>query len=227
MISASAKGAIVVPITFNQAAFPTTSGKSPAATERADYRLGAFYAIAAAGLIALQEPFSALAARTLDAWDFIGITQVALLASIPLLIARREARSDFVALLKEPRNWPKFVVLLLIGLAGLAFYDIGLSSAHPIIVAAVLNLSPFWAAIVAKMISGKRLPGSPLLFGGCLFVAFVGAMLVAWSQIDLDKLALAHNLLDGLMRARWLFALPMPIFFALSGALVFSLVPRT
>ncbi len=187
----------------------------------AGYRRGALLSIVAATLIALQEPFSALAARRLEAWDFIGLTQVALLGSIPLLIARADARRDFVALLYEPRSWPKFAALLLIGLGGLIFYDIGLSSAHPIITAAVLNLSPFWAALVARLLSGKRLPGSPRLFFGCLMVAFIGAMLIAWSQIGVDNAELARQLLESVLHSHWIFALPMPIFFALSGALVY------
>ncbi len=188
---------------------------------RPDYHLGAIYALVAAALLALQEPFSALAATSLKTWDFIGFTQVALLAAIPLMIARQEARRDFFAMLTTRALWPKFAVLLMIGLAGLAFYDLGMSGSHPIIAAAVLNLSPFWAALVGRVVAGSRLPGSPLLFFGCLAVAFSGATIIAWSQVNGDGSRMALDVLHGLMRGHWLFAIPMPIFFALSGALVF------
>jgi drug/metabolite transporter (DMT)-like permease len=198
------------------------SGPPPAARhDGPDYRLGAIYAIVAAALIALQEPFSALAARSLHGWDFIGFTQVGLLASIPLLVARADARRDFVALLSTPAHWPKFVALLLIGLAGLWFYDLGLSSAHPIIAAAVLNLSPFWAALVSRVIAGKRLPGSPALFIGCLAFAFLGAMMIAWSQVNESGTRLWSDVLQGALHSHWILSLPMPIFFALSGTLVY------
>jgi len=187
----------------------------------ADYRLGALYALIAAALIALQAPFSALAARSLTAWDFIGVTEIGLLAAIPLLIARAEARRDFFRLLTTAAHWPKFAVLLAIGLVGLGLYDLGLGSAHPIIVAGVLNLSPFWAALVSRLVAGKRLPGSPGLFFGCLGLAFLGAMMIAWSQIDADGSRQLVDVLAGALRGPWIFALPMPIFFALSGAFVY------
>ena len=122
-------------------------------TGRADYRNGALYALVTATLLALQEPFSALAARSLSSSYFIGFTQIALLSSVPLLIARRDSRRDFFALLGDIGNIAKLAILLMIGIAGLLLYNIGLSSAHPIITAAVLNLSPFWAALVALIIS--------------------------------------------------------------------------
>ena len=52
-------------------------------TGRADYRHGTVYALVTATLMALQEPFSALAARTLSSSYFIGFTQIALLSSVP------------------------------------------------------------------------------------------------------------------------------------------------
>jgi len=201
-----------------EAAPPPRPGAAPV---EADYRLGAIYALIAAALIALQEPFSALAARSLSGWDFIGITQLGLLASIPLLIARAGARRDFIRLLAAPAHWPKFLVLLLIGLAGLGLYDVGLGGAHPIIGAAVLNLSPFWAALVSRIVAGGRLPGSTGRFIGCLAVAFLGAMMIAWSQVDADGSRLWRDVLAGTLHSHWIFAAPVPIFFALSGALVY------
>ena len=188
---------------------------------RADYRLGTIYALTTAALLALQEPFSALAARSLTSVDFMGLTQGALLASIPLLISRAESRRDFAALLAEPRHWFRLAALFVVGFVGLLLYDVGLSSAHPIITAAVLNLSPFWAALVARLISRKSIPGSPLLFFGCFFIAFAGAMAIAWSQIDIRNGELMRQVFASAMRSKWIFALPMPIFFALSGTLVY------
>jgi drug/metabolite transporter (DMT)-like permease len=104
----------------------------------------------------------------------------------------------------------------------LLLYDVALSSAHPIITAAVLNMSPFWAALVARLVSGKRIPRPPIAFLTCFAVAFVGAMIVAFSQIQTDSSTLKRDLLYSLFHSRWALALPMPIFFALSGTLVYK-----
>ncbi len=149
-----------------------------------NYRAGATYSLVAAFLVAVQEPFSALAARSLTASEFICLTQIALLIAVPLLTAGRTSRRDFAAVLFNVRNWGKLAILFGIGIAGLFLYNIGLSSAHPFITAGVLNLSPFWAALVALAISRKRIPGSPGLFFGCFLVAFTGAMAIAWSQLS-------------------------------------------
>ncbi len=190
--------------------------------DQTDYGLGISYAIATAVLLALQEPFSALAARTLSSLDFMAITQLALLFSLPFLIARGESRRDFAAILLDIRQWPKLTVIFLVGLAGLSLYDIGLSSAHPIITAAVLNLSPFWAALVAFVVSRRSISVSPLAFWMCFVAAFCGAMVIAWSQADVDNQALAHDVIFSLLHSKWIYALPMPAFFALSGTLVFE-----
>ena len=187
----------------------------------ADYRRGATYALVSAALLAVQEPFSALAAKRLDPATFVAVTQVSLLVSLPLLLARPATRRDFARLIASPRAWPKFAVLLLVGLCGLALYDAGLSSAHPIVTAAVLNLSPFWAAVVAYAVSRKPIPGSPALFFGCFAVAFVGALAIAWSQIDLGAAELARDVIASALHSHWIYALPMPIFFALSGTLLY------
>src|SRR5580698_9468732 len=148
-----------------------------------DYRLGTFYAIATAVLVSFQVPFSALAARSLGSLDFMAFTQLALLFSVPLLIMRADSRRDFVAIVFRVRNWPKLAVIFLIGVAGLALYDIGLSSTHPIITAAVLNMSPFWAALIALVVSKRSISTSPTGFIACFLAAFFGAMAIAWSQI--------------------------------------------
>ena len=190
--------------------------------DQIDYGLGISYAIATAVLLALQEPFSALAARTLSSLDFMAITQLALLFSLPFLIARGESRRDFAAILLDIRQWPKLAVIFLVGLAGLSLYDVGLSSAHPIITAAVLNLSPFWAALVAFAVSRRSIAISPWIFWLSFVVAFCGAMAIAWSQIDTDGQALLRDVIASLLHSKWIYALPMPVFFALSGTLVYE-----
>jgi drug/metabolite transporter (DMT)-like permease len=190
------------------------------AARSVNYRLGGLYALLTAALLATQEPFSALAAKKLSSTTFICLTQLALLLSVPLLTLSTGSRRDFLALLSNPRNLLKFAVLLATGVCGLLLYNIGLSSAHPIITAAILNLSPFWAALVALIVSRKSIPVSPLIFFGCFSVAFLGAMIVAWSQIDQSNDLMLKDLVESVFHSRWAYAIPMPIFFALSGTLI-------
>lgn len=189
-------------------------------TRVANYRLGALYSLVTAILLAIQEPFSALAARRLTSTEFICLTQVALLLSVPLLTVDKASRRDFAAVLFDVRNWGKLAILLAVGIIGLLFYNIGLSSAHPIIIAGVLNLSPFWAALVALAISKKAMPGSPLVFTGCFSVAFFGAMIISWSQLQSSNNDLMGDIINSVTHGKWIYAAPMPIFFALSGTLV-------
>lgn len=198
----------------------------------ANLRLGSFYALVTSALLATQEPFSALAAKHLNPLYFVCITQAGLLLAVPLLIVRRISRHDFAVLLSTARNWSRLALLFIIGCSGLAPYNLGLRNAHPIIIAAILNLSPFWAALVARVVSRKAIPISPFLFCACFFVAFVGAMLIAWSQIEDSNSASPDELLNSLLHGSWKYAIPIPIFFALSGTLVGrdlggALVPRT
>jgi hypothetical protein len=155
----------------------------------------------------------------------MALTQVALLLSLPLLLSRADSRRDFATILLDVRQWPKLAVIFLVGVAGLGLYDIGLSSAHPIITAGVLNLSPFWAAMVAFAFSGRTVSLRPAAFWLCFLVAFCGAMAIAWSQIDLDNELLSREVIASLLHSRWIYALPMPAFFALSGTLVFKWFP--
>jgi drug/metabolite transporter (DMT)-like permease len=191
-------------------------------TGPANYRLGTFYAVATAILLALQPPFSAPAARNLGSMEFIGFTQCALLFSVPLLIARDDSRRDFAAILLDVRSLPKLGAVFLVGVSGLVLYDVGLSSAHPIITAAILNLTPFWAALVAFIVSKRSVSVSRAVFFSCFLVAFCGAMMIAWSQINADNKILAHAVIENAIHSRWIYALPAPIFFALSGTLVFK-----
>jgi drug/metabolite transporter (DMT)-like permease len=186
-----------------------------------DYRSGTSYAIATAVLMSFQAPLSALAARTLGSLDFMAFTQLALLLSIPLLILRADSRRDFFAIVFRPRNWPKLVVIFLVGATGLKLYNVGLSSTHPIITAAVLNLSPFWAALIAAIVSKRSVSSPSLASLACFVVAFFGAMAIAWSQIDVDSKVLARDVLESFIHSKWIYALPMPAFFALSGTLVY------
>jgi drug/metabolite transporter (DMT)-like permease len=96
-----------------------------------------------------------------------------------------------------------------------------LSSTHPIVTAAVLNLSPFWAALVAFIVSKRSISSPPFAFLACFLVAFCGAMAIAWSQIDVDSKVLARDVLWSFIHSKWIYALPMPAFFALSGTLVY------
>ena len=187
---------------------------------RANYRLGSLYSLVTAVLLATQEPFSALAARRFSSPQFICLMQFALLLSVPLLTLPAASRRDFIAILSNSRYLGKLAILFVIGLCGLFLYNVGLSSAHPIITAAILNLSPFWAALVAIIISSKSIPVSPVVFFGCFAVAFVGAMIVAWSQIDASNQILFRDLVESIFHSRWAYAIPIPIFFALSGTLV-------
>jgi hypothetical protein len=102
---------------------------------------------------------------------------------------------------------------------------VGLSSAHPIITAAVLNLSPFYAALVAFAISKRRVSVHPVVFAACFALAFCGAMAIAWSQINVASNVLFDDVVTSIFHSRWLYALPMPVFFALSGTLVFEWFP--
>ncbi|HLJ70233.1 MAG TPA: hypothetical protein VKU03_02875 [Roseiarcus sp.] len=193
----------------------------PAApASRKHYRLGALYSIATSALLATQEPFSSLAAKRLAPALFVCLTQAALLLSVPLLISPSGSRRDFIALLATPTNYWKLAVLFLIGLTGLLLYNAGLSNAHPIIIAAILNLSPLWAAAVALLISKKPIPVSPGIFFGCLAVAFIGAMTIAWSQASGSNAPTLAALAASLGHTSWFYAIPIPILFALSGTLV-------
>jgi hypothetical protein len=105
-------------------------------------------------------------------------------------------------------------------LTGLLLFKLGLSHAHPIIISAIINLQPFWAALVALLIARVPVPVSPAIFFGCLVSAFLGAMAVASSQVgEADRPELAQ-LADSALHGTWLYAIPVPICSALGGTLV-------
>ena len=186
-------------------------------TRSPDRRLGALLALATAALLATQEPLSFLAARRLNADAFVLITQFSLLVSVPLLLVPPKARRDFIAILKTPSMYPKLAAIFALGLTGLMLYKAGLEGAHPIIIAAIFNLSPFWAAMVARLIVRAPIPVAAPTFFGCLAAAFFGAMAVAWSQLPA---AASGDMWQSFLAGSWVFAVPIPILSALNGTLI-------
>jgi drug/metabolite transporter (DMT)-like permease len=185
-----------------------------------NYRLGSLYSVVTAFLYATQEPFSFPAAKHLNTLQFVALTQVSLLVSLPLLMSRAKSRRDFVALLRKPLNYGYLAVIFAIGLTGLLLYNFGLSNAHPIIISAILNLSPFWAALVALVLAGVPIPISRATFFGCFAGAFIGAMAVAWSQLGDKGTSNISALADSFVHGSWLYAIPVPLASALGGTLV-------
>jgi drug/metabolite transporter (DMT)-like permease len=185
-----------------------------------NYRLGSLYAVITAILYATQEPFSFPAARHLNTLQFVCLTQIALLVSIPMLISRPASRRDFLALIRDPSNYGPLAAIFAIGMSGLLLYNFGLSNAHPIIVSAILNLSPFWAALVALVIMKVPIPISPGTFFGCFAGAFLGAMMVAWSQLSDASKPTFEQLAESFAHGSWIYAIPVPLCSALGGTLV-------
>ena len=192
----------------------------PSQKRRINYKLGSIYAVVTALLVSVQEPFSFLAAKRLSVTQFVFLTQVALVMSIPLLMVSGKGRRDLVLLLGNAANYFKFGVLFLIGMAGLLLFKLGLSNAHPIIISAIINLQPFFAALVALLIARVPIPVSPTIFFGCLVSAFLGAMAVAWSQVGEANRPELNQLAESAMHGTWLYAIPVPICLALGGTLV-------
>ena len=185
-----------------------------------NYRLGILLSVFTGFLLAVQEPFSFLAARRLNTIQFVCLTQIALLISIPLLMLRPATHRDFLALFRDPSNYGRLAVILAIGMSGLLLYNFGLSNAHPIIISAILNLLPFWAAVVALIISRVPIPVSPTVFFGCFTGAFIGAMAIAWSQLSETDKPTISQLAEDFAHGGWLYATPVPIFSALGGTLI-------
>jgi hypothetical protein len=192
----------------------------PPRTRRTDYKLGSIYVVVTALLLSVQEPLSFLAAKRLSFTQFVFLTQVALLMSVPLLIARERGRRDLIVLLGDTANYRKLGALFPIGMLGLLMFKLALSEAHPIIISAIINLQPFFAAILALIIARVAIPVSPALFFGCLASAFLGAMAVAWSQVGEANRPDLHQLAESAMHGTWLYAIPVPICSALGGTLV-------
>jgi hypothetical protein len=192
----------------------------PESATPTNYRLGSLYGLITSFLLATQEPFSFLAARRLSTLQFVCLTQIALLISIPLVTWRPASRRDFIALLRDPSNYGKLAVIFAIGMSGLLLYNFGLSNAHPIIISAILNLSPFWAAGVALILTRVPIPVSPAIFFGCFAGAFLGAMAVAWSQLDEANRPTMGQLAENFLHGSWVYAIPIPLASALGGTLI-------
>jgi drug/metabolite transporter (DMT)-like permease len=192
----------------------------PSQKRRINYKLGSIYAVVTALLLSVQEPFSFLAAKRLSLTQFVFLTQVALVMSIPLLIVYGKSRRDLVSLLGNAANYFKFAALFVIGMAGLLLFKLALSNAHPIIISAIINLQPFFAALVALVITKVPIPVSPTIFFACLVSAFLGAMAIAWSQVGEANRPELGQLVESAMHGTWLFALPVPICSVLGGTLV-------
>ena len=192
----------------------------PQSASSINYRLGSLYSLITAFLYATQEPFSFPAASHLSTLQFVCLTQIALLVSVPLLMSQASSRRDFVALLRKPANYGYLAVLFAIGMSGLLLYNLGLSNSHPIIISTILNLSPFWAALVALLISRVPIPISPATFFGCFAAAFIGAMVVGWSQLSDANKPTFDQLADNFVHGSWVYALPVPLCSALGGTLV-------
>ena len=172
---------------------------------------GAVFALAAAALMATQDPLSGPAAKALSGVQFVMVTQFALLAATPLLLLESEARRDFVVILSTGRDRWRLAALTALGLAGLALYNLCLSGAHPVVITAILNLSPFWASLAAWLILRVRPPVGTGVFAAALAGAFAGGLVVALSQSAVS---------GGLLKGTWYFAIPVPFFTALSATLV-------
>ena len=206
--------------TVRAAVFRKGLARMPHPAASVNYRLGSLYSVITAFLYATQEPFSFPAAMRLSTMRFVCLTQVALLVSIPLLTSRPTSRRDFFALLRAPSNYGYLAIIFAIGMSGLLLYNFGLSNAHPIIISAILNLSPFWAALVALLIAKVRIPLSPAIFSSCFAGAFIGAMAVAWSQIGDANKPTISQLADNALHGSWVYAIPVPLCSALGGTLI-------
>ena len=147
-------------------------------SHKINYKVGSLYAVITSFLLSIQEPFSFLAAKQLSVLQFIFLIQVALLISIPLVTVRATNRRDLISLLGNVKNYGKFGVLFAIGMSGLVLFKLGLSKAHPIIISAIINLMPFWAALVAQ----SRIQSANSSIAGNIFWLLGGR--VSWRNGD-------------------------------------------
>jgi hypothetical protein len=168
------------------------------------HALGNIFALAASVLIAAQAPLSSPAAKQLNVFQFIFLTQIALLVSVLLLLTSADGHRGLVDSLGSMANYWKLAAIFAVSATDLVLYNVSLSHAHPVVVVAILNLAPFWGALVALLLSRTPILVSPVVFFLCAAVAFLGATAVAWSQAK-DGSGLVAELLKG----SWLFALPI------------------
>ena len=183
--------------------------------------LEACYSVFTAFLYATQEPFSFPAAKHLSTLQFVCLTQIALLISIPLVTWRPASRRDFVALLRDRSNYGKLAVIFAIGMTGLLLVQLRPQqrpSDHHI-----GDLEP--VAVLggdggATIMSRVPIPVSPTIFFGCFAGAFIGAMAVAWSQLGDAGKPTMGQLADNFLHGSWVYAIPVPLCSALGGTLI-------
>ena len=192
----------------------------PQSASSINYRLGSLYSVITAFLYATQEPFSFPAASRLSTLQFVCLTQIALLVSIPLLMSQAPSRRDFIALVRKPVNYGYLAALFAIGMSGLLLYNLGLSNSH--VDHHLHNFEPL--AVLGRPGGVAHLEGavpiSPASFFGCFCGAFIGAMVVAWSQLsDADKPTF-DELADNFVHGSWVYAEAVPLCSALGGTLV-------
>jgi drug/metabolite transporter (DMT)-like permease len=184
-------------------------------TRRA-YLVGVALALATAACLSAQDTLSAPGAKSLTGAQFVFVNQIALLVAAPLFLIEPQARRDFRAILGSSSGRRSLVWLTLVGLAGLVLFNLGLRHAHPVVVSAILNLAPFWAALSARVVAGVPVPVSAGVFAVSLAATFAGAMTVAYSQTPPGDSGLGAMFSKG----SWYFAIPVPLLTALSGTLL-------
>ena len=177
------------------------------------------FSVATAALLAAQDPLTGPAAQKLTAIQFVLVTQVALAFASTFLLFKSEARRDFAKLITSRRGALRLFALTMLGLCGLALYNLGLRHAHPVVISAILNLSPFWAALVARYFAGVGIPAGVAAFAIALATAFAGAMLVAYSQMRPEDIS-GKGIAQIFGQGSWYFAIPIPLFTSLSGTLI-------
>lgn len=183
---------------------------------RRAYVAGALLALATAACLSAQDALSAPAAKSLSSLQFVLVNQVALLAAAPMFLFEPQARRDFRAILGSGGGWRHLGWLTAVGVSGLVLFNLGLRHAHPVVISAILNLAPFWAALTARLIAGVPVPVGAGVFAVCLAATFAGAMVVAVSQAPPEASGLRGMLTSG----SWYFAIPVPLLTALSGTLM-------
>ena len=183
---------------------------------RHDYVVGALLALLTAACLSSQEALSGPAARKLSGAQFVLVTEIALLVAAPLFLLRKDSRRDFGLIVSSAKGRWRLAALTAVGLVGLTLYNLGLRNAHPVVVTAILNLSPFWAALAARVVAGVRIPVGLPVFALSLIAAFAGTLAVAYSQTPPDGSGWSAMLTKG----SWYFAIPVPLCTALNGTLV-------
>ena len=77
---------------------------------------------------------------------------------VPLLIFVSTRGKDFVRILGDTRRWPHLLISTGLGLLVTYLYVWGNPKVHPVLVALLLNTSPLWAALWARLLKSESLP---------------------------------------------------------------------